>query len=39
MGLKGYRLWSMGQLDCNVQSPTAGFTLRNSGSSFTPAAT
>jgi hypothetical protein len=24
MGLKGYRLWAMGQLDSNVQSPTAG---------------
>jgi hypothetical protein len=23
MGLKGYRLWVMGQLDFNVQSPTA----------------
>jgi hypothetical protein len=23
MGLKGYRLWVMGQLDSNVQSPTA----------------
>jgi hypothetical protein len=23
MGLKGYRLWAMGQLDSNVQSPTA----------------
>jgi hypothetical protein len=22
MGLKGYRLWVMGQLDSNVQSPT-----------------
>jgi hypothetical protein len=22
MGLKGYMLWSMGQLDSNVQSPT-----------------
>jgi hypothetical protein len=22
MGLKGYRLWVMSQLDCNVQSPT-----------------
>jgi hypothetical protein len=22
MGLKGYRLWAMGQLDSNVQSPT-----------------
>jgi hypothetical protein len=24
MGLKGYRLWVMGQLDSNVQSPTVG---------------
>jgi hypothetical protein len=24
MGLKGYRLWVMGQLDSNVQSPTPG---------------
>jgi hypothetical protein len=23
MGLKGYRLWAMGQLDSNLQSPTA----------------
>jgi hypothetical protein len=23
MGLKGYRLWVMGQLDSNVQIPTA----------------
>jgi hypothetical protein len=23
MGLKGYRLWVMGQLDSNVQSPTS----------------
>ena len=23
MGLKGYRLWGMGQLDSNVQVPTA----------------
>jgi hypothetical protein len=22
MGVKGYRLWAMGQLDSNVQSPT-----------------
>jgi hypothetical protein len=22
MGLKSYRLWAMGQLDSNVQSPT-----------------
>jgi hypothetical protein len=24
MGLKGYRIWVMGQLDSNVQSPTVG---------------
>jgi hypothetical protein len=24
MGLKGYRLWVMGQRDSNVQSPTTG---------------
>jgi hypothetical protein len=24
MRLKGYRLWVMGQLDSNVQSPTVG---------------
>ena len=24
MGLKGYRLWVMGQLDSNVQRPTVG---------------
>jgi hypothetical protein len=23
MGLKGYRLWVMGQLDSNMQSPTS----------------
>jgi hypothetical protein len=23
MGLKGYRLWVVGQLDSNVQSPTS----------------
>jgi hypothetical protein len=27
MGLKGYRLWVMGQLDSNVQSPTAQVQL------------
>jgi hypothetical protein len=26
MGLKGYRLWALGQLDSNVQSPTTAFT-------------
>jgi hypothetical protein len=26
MGLKGYRLWVMGQLDSNVQSPTVVYT-------------
>jgi hypothetical protein len=25
MGLKGYRLWAVGQLDSNVQSPTVVF--------------
>jgi hypothetical protein len=24
MGLEGYRLWVMGQLDSNVQNPTSG---------------
>jgi hypothetical protein len=24
MGLKGYKLWDMGQLDYNLQRPTAG---------------
>jgi hypothetical protein len=28
MGLKGYRLWAMGQLDSNVQSPTASAVMR-----------
>jgi hypothetical protein len=27
MGLKGYRLWGMGQLDSNVQSPHLGGVL------------
>jgi hypothetical protein len=27
MGLKGYRLWVMGQPDSNVQSPTAALML------------
>jgi hypothetical protein len=27
MGLKGYRLWFMGQLDSNVQSPTSSGPL------------
>jgi hypothetical protein len=31
MGLKGYRLWVMGQLDSNVQSPTAGRCVREEG--------
>jgi hypothetical protein len=26
MGLKGYRLWVMGQLDSNAQSPTSDST-------------
>jgi hypothetical protein len=30
MGLKGYRLWVMGQLDSNVQSPTTYFSLGRS---------
>jgi hypothetical protein len=29
MGSKGYRLWAMGQLDSNVQSPTAVQHLRH----------
>jgi hypothetical protein len=28
MGLKGYRLWAMGQLDSNVQSPTSNGHVR-----------
>jgi hypothetical protein len=28
MGLKGYRLWAMGHLDSNVQSPTVRMYLR-----------
>jgi hypothetical protein len=28
MGLKGYRLWVMGQLDSNVQRPTSGPEVR-----------
>jgi hypothetical protein len=32
MGLKGYRLWVMGQLDSNVQRPTAGVDEGISGS-------
>jgi hypothetical protein len=35
MGLKGCRLWVMGQLDSNVQSPTLSPSL----SVFTAAAT
>jgi hypothetical protein len=30
MGLKGYRLWVMGQLDSNVQSPTLSVPLTHS---------
>jgi hypothetical protein len=26
MDLKGYRLWDMGQLDSNVQSPATGLS-------------
>jgi hypothetical protein len=36
MGLKGYRLWVMGQLDYNVQSPassSAGVDASSMGSS------
>jgi hypothetical protein len=29
MGLKGYRLWAMGQLDSNVQGPTVMGSLRS----------
>jgi hypothetical protein len=29
MGVKGYRLWVMGQLDSNVQSPTADASRRD----------
>jgi hypothetical protein len=29
MGLKGYRLWVMGQLDSNVQSPTSSVRTLN----------
>jgi hypothetical protein len=29
MGLKGYRLWVMGQLDSNVHSPTAASAAFN----------
>jgi hypothetical protein len=28
MGLKGYRLWVMGQLDSNAQRPTLGQVSR-----------
>jgi hypothetical protein len=28
MGLKGYRLWAMGQLDSNLQSPTEAHLQR-----------
>jgi hypothetical protein len=35
MGLKGYRLWVMGQLDSNVQRPTVRrFTTNNVPSTF-----
>jgi hypothetical protein len=34
MGLKGYRLWVMGQRDSNVQSPTSS-SARVSGISTT----
>jgi hypothetical protein len=39
MGLKGYRLWVMGQLDSNVQSPTEVAALACSSRSSTAAAT
>jgi hypothetical protein len=40
MVLKGYRLWVMGQLDSNVQSPTAGASSTAfSAASSCPAAT
>jgi hypothetical protein len=36
MGLKGYRLWVMGQLDSNVQSPAVVvITVQNLPSSLT----
>jgi hypothetical protein len=31
MGLKGFMLWVMGQLDSNVQSPTAGLGAAAAG--------
>jgi hypothetical protein len=34
MGLKGYRLWVMAQLDSNVQSPTAKMPMRTNSSSI-----
>jgi hypothetical protein len=36
MGLKGCRLWVMGQLDSNVQSPTVGFTHASTQNGFDP---
>jgi hypothetical protein len=37
MGLKGYRLWVMGQLDSNVQSPTTtALLLRQLGFTHGP---
>jgi hypothetical protein len=35
MGLKGYRLWATGQLDSNLQSPTAAVShLARADASF-----
>jgi hypothetical protein len=34
MGLKGYRLWVMGQLDSNVQRPTVVRQCRISGAAL-----
>jgi hypothetical protein len=36
MGLKGYRLWVMGQLDSNVQSPTTGIPGRQCSTTLLP---
>jgi hypothetical protein len=37
MGLKGHKLWDMGQLDSNVQSPTTWYMITSvsAGSSNT----
>jgi hypothetical protein len=34
MSLKGYRLWAMGQLDSNVQSPTSYSTHEETAKTF-----